>query len=215
MLLGVCTSCGGDDSAPADSEEAAASDTQSADAPSADSADDQTAATATDPAEGASGDTGMTAELLGVTIIEFEGGGHVEGFVEYNSDPPVGGDHNRGWQNCGFYAVELPNEQAVHSLEHGAIWITWAPDVEDSVVEAIESYANDNPFVLASPYSLQSEPIALSAWGRQATVDSFDDPLVQSFYDTYAGADSPVAPEPGALCEGAFGIPPNDTQTIS
>jgi len=39
--------------------------------------------------------------------------------------PPMGGTHNQVWQNCGVYETPLRSDLAVHSLEHGAVWITY------------------------------------------------------------------------------------------
>ena len=56
---------------------------------------------------------------------------HVETAVEYPQTPSVGGDHNPAWQNCGFYDSEVAPENATHSLEHGAVWIGYSPDLAD------------------------------------------------------------------------------------
>ena len=53
---------------------------------------------------------------------------HESGDILYEQVPPVGGPHNAVWQNCGFYSQYLNNVNAVHSLEHGAVWITYDPD---------------------------------------------------------------------------------------
>jgi hypothetical protein len=47
--------------------------------------------------------------------------------VDYPQSPPVGGPHNPIWQNCGFYSKPVRDEYAVHSMEHGAVWITYSP----------------------------------------------------------------------------------------
>jgi hypothetical protein len=57
---------------------------------------------------------------------------HVGGNIDYDQDlgiPPAGGPHNPSWQNCGFYDELVRDENAVHSLEHGAVWITYQPDL--------------------------------------------------------------------------------------
>jgi hypothetical protein len=51
-------------------------------------------------------------------------GQHTEGEVDYEQSPPAGGEHNPVWQNCGYYAEPVRDENAVRSLEHGAVWLS-------------------------------------------------------------------------------------------
>jgi hypothetical protein len=148
------------------------------------------------------------AEIAGVTVVPGASASHVDGTVEYPTDPPAGGNHNAAWQNCGFYSVEVEPELAVHSLEHGAVWVTFAPDTAPAIVDTIEALAATSDFVLASPNPGNPAPVVLTAWGRQVGVDSLDDPIVASFLDTYL-EDGPTTPEPGASCAGAVGVPPD------
>jgi hypothetical protein len=43
----------------------------------------------------------------GVTRYPGVSGEHVNGPIEYEQGPPVGGDHNATRQNCGFYAEPI------------------------------------------------------------------------------------------------------------
>ena len=45
--------------------------------------------------------------------------------VQYPQNPPVGGDHSAQYLTCGVYTSPVPNENGVHDLEHGAVWITY------------------------------------------------------------------------------------------
>jgi uncharacterized protein DUF3105 len=66
---------------------------------------------------------------------------HVKGSVDYRQGPPVGGDHASIWQNCGFYSGPVRNETAVHSMEHGAVWITYRPGLPTEQVDKLRELA--------------------------------------------------------------------------
>ena len=71
-----------------------------------------------------------TAEgIPGLLTFAVASAAHVEGAVDYPQDPPAGGPHAEVWQNCGFYDEPVVKERAVHSQEHGAVWITYRPDL--------------------------------------------------------------------------------------
>jgi hypothetical protein len=140
----------------------------------------------------------------GVQTFEVDSAEHVEGTVDYEQDPPVGGNHNAVWQNCGFYAFEIANENAVHSLEHGAVWITYSPDLSEDDVDVIRDLAR-RTFVLASEYPDLPSPVVASAWGLQLELDGVDDPKLEQFVDFYR--QGPQTPEPGSTCTGGTGNP--------
>jgi hypothetical protein len=124
--------------------------------------------------------------------------------VDYPQSPPVGGPHNPIWQNCGFYSKPVRNEHAVHSMEHGAVWITYSPDLPEDQVEEIKSLTLKN-YVLVSPYPGLPAPVVASAWGKQLRLDSANDPRLGQFVTTYRLG--PQNPEPGAPCSGGVGSP--------
>ena len=70
---------------------------------------------------------GTGTEIAGVETFQ-NGATHVTTAVNYPQTPPTGGDHNPVWLNCGVYEEPQQNENAVHVLEHGAIWTTYNPD---------------------------------------------------------------------------------------
>lgn len=141
--------------------------------------------------------------IEGVLAFDITDNSHVEGAIEYGQSPPVGGPHNPVWANCGFYDTEIPNENAVHSLEHGVVWITFTDDADEATLATIQDIVGQSDHLMASLYPDQGDPIVLTAWNRQLRLDSIDDPRVQEFVETYLLADS--APEPGASCEGGAG----------
>jgi Protein of unknown function (DUF3105) len=130
---------------------------------------------------------------------------HVSGAVSYPHLPPVGGDHNQVWQNCGFYSAQIENEYAVHSLEHGAVWITYRPDLPDDQVVALRAIAKASDYVLVSLFPGLPEPVIASAWGRQLRLRTADDRRLERFVEAYA--DGPQAPERGGRCTGGVGQP--------
>ncbi len=103
------------------------------------------------------------ADIDGVELFEDLTRNHVETDVEYAQNPPAGGDHLPAprWQDCGFYDAPVQDESAVHSLEHGAVWITYYPDLPAEQVAELEELAADNPYLLVSPREdLPSEVVA-------------------------------------------------------
>ena len=66
---------------------------------------------------------------------------HVKGSVDYRQSPPVGGDHASIWQNCGLYSEPVRNETAVHSMEHGAVWITYRPGLPTEQMDKLRELA--------------------------------------------------------------------------
>lgn len=129
-------------------------------------------------------------------------GQHTGGDVDYEQNPPVGGEHNPVWQNCGYYDKPVRDENAVHSLEHGAVWITYSPDLPQDQVDELRNLAQSQSYILVSPYSdlPDNAPVVASAWGKQVLLDGADDPDLESFISAYR--QGPQTPEPGAVCTG-------------
>ena len=132
---------------------------------------------------------------------------HTEDAVDYAETPPVGGAHNPVWQNSGFYEEPIRNENAVHTLEHGAVWITYAPDLPQDQKDALRELVEGRDCLLASPYPELpgGSPIMASAWGMQLAIESADDPKLQQFVQYYRRG--PQTPEPGATCTGGTADP--------
>ncbi|MFJ3910169.1 uncharacterized protein DUF3105 [Streptomyces sp. 2132.2] len=128
------------------------------------------------------------------------GRNHVETPVKYPMNPPVGGDHSPRWMNCNgdVYKNAIPEVNAVHSLEHGAVWVTYNEKAAKGDVDALAGKVAKTPYTLMSPDKEQAGPIMLSAWGKQLTVDKADDPRVAQFFTKYV--QGPQTPEPGAAC---------------
>ncbi len=127
-------------------------------------------------------------------------GEHTSGDVDYEQSPPAGGEHNPVWQNCGFYDSPVRDETAVHSQEHGAVWITYSPDLPQGQVTELRDLAESQSYILVSPYPGLESPVVASAWGKQVSLDDAADPDLESFIQAYQ--QGPQTPEPGAICTG-------------
>lgn len=108
-------------------------------------------------------------------------------------------------QNCGFYSSSVQDEYAVHSLEHGAVWITYAADLPENQVELLQRLAHSGTHVLVSPYADLPSAVVASAWGLQLRLESAADQRLEQFVAKYA--QGPQTPEPGAPCSGGAGNP--------
>ncbi len=151
---------------------------------------------------GNSAQPGEPADITGVETWSDLSRDHVEGAVDYPMTPPAGGEHSQVWMNCDadVYEEEIPNENAVHSLEHGAVWVTYNDTAAEADLETLSERVSSTSYSLMSPMADQESPITLTAWGAQLNLDTADDPRVAEFFDAYV--QGPQTPEPGAACTG-------------
>lgn len=112
--------------------------------------------------------------------------------------PPVGGDHNPGFQDCGVYAQPVDTSLAVHSMEHGAVWITYKPDLPAEDVAVLQDLVRGKTYTLLSPYPGLDGDVVATAWGIQLEPGSVSDERIEQFINRYRGS----GPEPGAPCSG-------------
>jgi hypothetical protein len=130
---------------------------------------------------------------------------HSEAPQTYPQTPPVGGVHSSVWQNCGIYDQPVRNENAVHSLEHGAVWIAYRPDLPAAAVETLRNLAHGHDHVLLAPYPNLPHAVVATAWGLQLPLEDASDPRLPLFISRYE--QGPQTPEPGAACSGGTGTP--------
>jgi hypothetical protein len=141
-------------------------------------------------------------DIEGVEDFGEQTANHVTTPVEYEVMPPVGGDHLAQWQNCGFYDAPITTEAGVHSLEHGAVWITYDPELPAEDVAQLEGLADENSYLLVSPMADLPSPVVASAWGLQMELDSVDDERLPVFLVKYLQGEQ--TQEPGAACSGSI-----------
>lgn len=145
-------------------------------------------------------------EIQGVATFPRPSRGHNASLqIPFGELPPTGGEHNPQWQNCGIYEEPVEAQYAVHSLEHGAVWITYQPDLAADQVSALQEAVRGRTFLLLSPYPEQRSPIVLTAWGIQLEVDDASDKRIEQFIERYRVG--PQTPERGAVCTNGLGEP--------
>jgi hypothetical protein len=134
---------------------------------------------------------------------------HQEGIISYPGSataPPYGGNHNQVPESCQIYDKAIANEHAVHSLEHGAVWITYDPSLPAKDVADLKKLVEGDPYRMLSPYPGLKSKISLQAWGEQLFVNSVSDSRIKKFVDVFTAG--PQSREPGAACQGTTATGP-------
>ena len=85
-------------------------------------------------------------------------------YPSYNSNPPTSGPHYSNPAPVRFYDQELPDEQLVHNLEHGHVWIAYKPGLPGDAINTLKDVGGGN--IVVTPRSKNDADIALVAWGR-------------------------------------------------
>lgn len=137
-------------------------------------------------------------DLTLVETWELTDRAHTTEDVDYPQDPPAGGAHAPIWLACGVYDEPVREENAVHDLEHGTVWITHDPDVSDEDAEVLAAQLPDNGIM--SPREGLPSPVVVTVWGAQLQLDSADDKRLGLFLEEYG--DGHTAPEFGVTCQG-------------
>ena len=164
------------------------------------------------PSPSASPTAAALPQIEGLEVLaEDPSHDHVEGPVEYDRVPPLGGPHNPRWLACGVYDAPVPTELAVHSTEHGAVWLAHDPELPAAEREALARLAAAAPeYVLVSPMDGLDSRIVAVTWGAGLEASSGDDPRLAEMVEAYAGGAQ--GGEPGAPCR-TGGLTPEQART--
>jgi len=146
-----------------------------------------------------------SSQIQGVVTEEYQAAGHVEPQqqVAYQQFPPFGGPHDGIWAACNGVVYDTPvrNENMIHSLEHGAVWITYNPDqIRGDALRSLVDRVQGEPFTMLSPYPGLDSPISLQSWEHQLKLSDPTDPRIDQFIralrkNTY------THPEPQGTCD--------------
>jgi hypothetical protein len=131
--------------------------------------------------------------------------------IAYDQVPPIGGPHDPEWLACGVFDEPVRDENAVHDLEHGTVWITYDPALDEADVAALAAVLPDDGIV--SPYPDLPAPVVITVWGAQLRLTGPDDPRLPLFLDEYG--DGSTAPEAMASCEGGVSDPQGGPDGVS
>lgn len=145
------------------------------------------------------------ADIKGVTFTPEPNRTHEAGVLQYDASPPVGGNHAPIWGDCSgtVYPNPIANENAVHMLEHGAVWITYRPGLAATDVATLSSLVSGHDRLAMSPYPGLNAPISIQSWGYQLRVSSATDPRLATFIAALR-YNPKTTPEYGATCSDPY-----------
>lgn len=154
----------------------------------------------------------IQSDIEGAIIFPDPGRGHKDGEIAYNQDAPVGGIHNPQWLNCGIYDKPQRRENLIHSMEHGAVWIAYQPDLPTDQVDTLRNFVRQEQagkqerWLVLAPQPGLEDPVVATAWRVQLRLSNASDPRLGQFVKEYV--QGPYYPEPGASCTfGGIGEP--------
>jgi hypothetical protein len=144
-------------------------------------------------------------KIPGVELHQYKFGQHVQApqRVAYDQSPPFGGAHDFVWAACNgvVYKTAVRNENMVHTLEHGAVWIAYNPDkVTGDALAKLAAKVDGTTYLSLSPYPGLDHPVSVQAWGHRLKVDDPADPRIDEFI-TALQVNRYTTPEPGASCD--------------
>jgi len=150
-----------------------------------------------------------STQIQGVVAQEIGAAGHVVAptRVAYQEFPPFGGPHDGIWAGCNgiVYDTAVRNENMVHSLEHGAVWITYHPDqITGDALQSLVARVENQPFMMLSPYPGLETPISLQSWGHQLILSDPADPRIDQFISALR-KNVYTHPEPQGTCDARAG----------
>ncbi len=112
----------------------------------------------------------------------------------YNSNPPTSGWHYAQEAAWGVHSEELSDEQVLHNLEHGGIWISYTgidQDTQTKIEDLVKRYPDK---LIVTPRAKDDSKIAVASWGRLMKLDQYDEAKIVEFI----AANKNKSPEPTA-----------------
>jgi hypothetical protein len=137
-------------------------------------------------------DSALPCEKVPGTPQAFEGNRHIpyDGAPHepYKTVPPTSGTHSAQIVAVGIYREPVPEELQVHALEHGHVFIQYAPGTSEVDIAGLERIARRYPRdAYVAPYPALDKGFALTGWQRSQPLDTLDEEAVVRFVTTVAG----------------------------
>jgi Protein of unknown function (DUF3105) len=153
-----------------------------------------------------------STKIPGVVIQDYSklGRGHIgaDKRVAYDHSPPFGGPHDGTWAACNgvVYTTPVRNENMVHALEHGAVWIAYDPvKITGSALQSLRDRVQGANYLMLSPYPGLDAPISLQSWGHQLKLSDPTDQRIDHFIQALR-LNQYTYPEIGASCDVLSGL---------
>ena len=117
-------------------------------------------------------------------VFENQGQEHIKvgaSHPPYNSNPPTSGWHYSQPAKWGVHSKPLADEQAIHNLEHGGIWISYK-NIDQETKANLERITKANgSSIILSPRDANDAKIVLAAWTRLEKLESYDEAKILDF----------------------------------
>lgn len=119
---------------------------------------------------------------------------------DYDGDqPPTSGPHASplAW---GVYKTEIRDDQVIHNMEHGGVYISYQPNLPKDQIEKLKKLLSQ-PFsdpkfqpkkIVLAPRAANESPIVLSSWLRSETLIAYDQKKIEDYVTRNLGK----SPEP-------------------
>ncbi len=98
----------------------------------------------------------------------------------------------------------IKDRHAVHSMDHGVVWISYRPNLSAAAIDELRRYAGER-YIIVSPYPGLDAPVVATAWRVQLKLDGAEDPRLRQFVDQFRISE--ISPLSGNKCVGGAGDP--------
>lgn len=130
-------------------------------------------------------DLDAAAKIAGCTLQNprSEGRGHVQGRVNYKTEPPTSGSHYPIPAHDGAYTTNPGEEHLVHALEHGRVIYWFKPNAPASVRGDLKAlYDEENALVILTPNTRPMPyEVAATAWTHLLGCPKYNDRVPDAF----------------------------------